>query len=338
MGCGSSKQDFVVENNTELKQEVVEVVEETNNNVIQQQEEEHIEHKKELELQEEVTTTTVKEEQEEKGLNSASLPHQIMKEEKEHSVHTNNPQKEHHEEKTHGVNRMLNCYLCGQKYGPTSLPIHLKSCPQQRMNDYKSTLPKELVPTKLANPPSTPMPDQNSNQSEVDKYNDEAYNIFLEYSMIHCPTCNRRFEPDRLVVHLNSCKDKDGNTWFEHNAAKKIQNGYIKFQNKKMLFCYCCGQEYGTKSLPIHLPQCPEKRIAIWKHSGLPDELIKEVPNPPTLSIPNSNDSAEAFKNYNAEARKIYMDSMAQCTGCSRRFEPDRLAVHIRSCKKYKGE
>ena len=29
-----------------------------------------------------------------------------------------------------------------------------------------------------------------------------------------------------------------------------------------MIMCYICGREYGTKSLPIHIPQCQQKFVA----------------------------------------------------------------------------
>ncbi|KAG2379442.1 hypothetical protein C9374_006559 [Naegleria lovaniensis] len=233
------------------------------------------------------------------------------------------------------VDRMLMCYLCGQKFGPTSLPIHLKphNCPEQRMNDMKANLPKELVLSQLPSPPQHPIPDaEKGTQEEVDAYNNEAYEIYTKQSMIHCPICSKGFEIDRLTKHLQICKDKDGHTWEEHQAAIAIQKNWNKHLTKKMLFCYCCGQEYGTKSLPIHIPECIKKREAIWKHSGLPEDLIKPIPEAPHTPIPGSSDPSESFKSYNTEARTIYIASMAQCPGCHRKFEPDRLVVHLHSC------
>jgi len=233
------------------------------------------------------------------------------------------------------VSRMIMCHLCGQKFGSTSISIHLKPdhCAEQRMNDYKANLPKELVPKTLPSGPTRPLPDpETGTQSEVDAYNEEAYEIFTKNSLCHCPICSRGFEPDRLTQHLNNCKDKDGHTYFEHQAAKAIQNNWGKHQTKVMLFCYCCGQEYGTKSLGIHIPECIIKREANWKHSGLPEELIKPCPTPPNLPIPQKGQPVEDFKAYNTEARTIYMESMAQCPTCDRKFEPDRLVVHMHSC------
>ncbi|EFC42380.1 predicted protein [Naegleria gruberi] len=244
-----------------------------------------------------------------------------------------------HAAKKKTVSRMLICYTCGQKFGPTSLPIHLNDCPEQRLNDYKANLPKGLVPKSLPSPPSAPIPDsENGTQQEVDTYNEEAQELFSKYSLVHCPICDRGFECDRLTKHLTTCKDKDGHTWEEQQAAKTIQKNWNKHLTKKMLFCYCCGQEYGTRSLPIHIPECIEKRKSYWAHSGLPEDLLKDVPEPPVLPIPGSDDTAESYKSYNTEARTIYIASMAQCPNCNRKFEPDRLVVHLHSCKVHKTE
>lgn len=107
------------------------------------------------------------------------------------------------------VDRMLMCYLCGQKFGPTSLLIHLKpnNCPEQRMNDMKANIPKELVLSKLPSPPLTPIPDpEKATQEEVDAYNNEAYEIYTKKSMIHCPICSKGFEIDRLTVRKDLLK------------------------------------------------------------------------------------------------------------------------------------
>jgi hypothetical protein len=43
--------------------------------------------------------------------------------------------------------------------------------------------------------------------------------------------------------------------------------------------CYICGREFGTKSLPIHEPQCLEK----WKieNNKLPKERRRPMPRKP---------------------------------------------------------
>jgi hypothetical protein len=47
----------------------------------------------------------------------------------------------------------------------------------------------------------------------------------------------------------------------------------------RMLRCYLCGQEYGTKSLPIHIPQCQKK----WhdREQAKPRQERRSIPKPP---------------------------------------------------------
>lgn len=43
-------------------------------------------------------------------------------------------------------------------------------------------------------------------QDQQDKFNEEAFKSYNETALDRCPNCNRTFLPDRLVVHLRSCK------------------------------------------------------------------------------------------------------------------------------------
>eukprot|EP00227_Mantoniella_beaufortii_P006791 CAMPEP_0197610080 /NCGR_PEP_ID=MMETSP1326-20131121/52565_1 /TAXON_ID=1155430 /ORGANISM="Genus nov. species nov., Strain RCC2288" /LENGTH=73 /DNA_ID=CAMNT_0043178545 /DNA_START=181 /DNA_END=399 /DNA_ORIENTATION=- len=41
--------------------------------------------------------------------------------------------------------------------------------------------------------------------------------------------------------------------------AAKGQGGAMFTSRPRMLRCYLCGREYGSTSLPIHVPQCQQK-------------------------------------------------------------------------------
>ncbi|MBV96644.1 zinc finger domain-containing protein, partial [Eschrichtius robustus] len=88
--------------------------------------------------------------------------------------------------------------------------------------------------------------------------------------------------------------------------------------------CYICGREFGSQSLGIHEPQCLEK----WRteNSKLPKHLRRPEPSKP---LPLSGSGS-----YNLQA--AFQSSQAQllpCESCGRKFLPDRLLVHQRSCK-----
>eukprot|EP00439_Symbiodinium_sp_Y106_P079657 s97_g18.t1 len=40
----------------------------------------------------------------------------------------------------------------------------------------------------------------------------------------------------------------------------------------QMLMCYLCGREFGSRSLPIHVPQCEKKWLAQEKQKPLSEQ------------------------------------------------------------------
>lgn len=167
--------------------------------------------------------------------------------------------------------------------------------------------------------------------AELDAYNNDAFHLHSENALVPCPNCNRRFLPDSLVVHLRSCK---GDGTKESPDAKKGPAS-----RPRGIICYICGKEYGTASIDIHLKTCKKK----WEdeESKKDKKDRRPLPQPPkqfeeikakgmTLKqkdIDNLNE--ENFKHFNEESR-------VQCPFCPRKFLPDRLEVHLRSCGKGK--
>lgn len=96
------------------------------------------------------------------------------------------------------------------------------------------------------------------------------------------------------------------------------------------VICYICGRKYGTKSIEIHEPQCLEK----WKaeNSNLPKQLRRPVPIKPAGQHFFSGDSAN-IEARNEAAWQASKQQLVECENCGRRFQPDRLMVHQRSCR-----
>jgi hypothetical protein len=44
----------------------------------------------------------------------------------------------------------------------------------------------------------------------MEEYNADAFKNYNEKALEPCPNCGRTFLPDRLVVHLKSCKGPGG--------------------------------------------------------------------------------------------------------------------------------
>ena len=93
-----------------------------------------------------------------------------------------------------------------------------------------------------------------------------------------------------------------------------------------MYVCYICGQEYGSKSLPIHEAQC--RRKFEQQQAQLPVEQRRGVLSRASV------DGEGSVEERNARARAAYEEHvMVGCKGCGRTFSgEDRLQVHMRGC------
>ncbi|XP_042311790.1 zinc finger protein 474-like [Sceloporus undulatus] len=91
--------------------------------------------------------------------------------------------------------------------------------------------------------------------------------------------------------------------------------------------CYICGKEFGSRSLPIHEPQCLEK----WhiENEQLPKHLRRPAPLKPQALCGGSSSPMAV----NAAAAQSDQAQLLPCQNCGRTFLPDRLSVHQRSCK-----
>ena len=99
---------------------------------------------------------------------------------------------------------------------------------------------------------------------------------------------------------------------------------------RQLVVCYICGREFGSKSISIHEPQCMKK----WhiENDSLPKHLrAKTAPQKPQL-LPSVNGDG-ARSSWNEAAWQSAQSNLAACHNCGRTFKPDRLEVHLRSCR-----
>jgi len=101
----------------------------------------------------------------------------------------------------------------------------------------------------------------------------------------------------------------------------------------RLLMCDICGREFGKSSFPIHRPQCWAKRKAqmdlLEPHLRTPMPP-KEMPT--DLLKPKSDDPTQ-MQYDNEAASKAYESMLAPCPNCGRTFFPERLPIHLRSCR-----
>ncbi|KAF5400499.1 hypothetical protein PHET_05511 [Paragonimus heterotremus] len=216
--------------------------------------------------------------------------------------------------------RTVVCYICGREFGTKSIGIHEPQC-LSKWKQENDRLPKSMrrpEPTKL----------DRSNKS-LEASNEMAWESSKQ-QLIPCPGCGRRFLPDRLEVHQRSCMKGNAQSGSGLSGAKcSLTPPPAK---PKTVICYICGREYGTKSIGIHEPQCLEK----WhrQNEQLPRQQRQKAPERPK-DLPPASESYDLEK-YNETAREAAQANLAQCRNCGRTFNPDRIAVHERICKKTK--
>ncbi|XP_006081164.1 zinc finger protein 474-like [Myotis lucifugus] len=229
--------------------------------------------------------------------------------------------------------RTLLCYICGREFGSLSLPIHEPKC-LEKWKTENDRLPRELRRPFPQKKPQPLVPGEGPSEAQLEP----------------CPNCSRTFAPQRLLVHLRSCKaqpsgpriqnltleSKGGlkeSTNFKqqrHEAAPTVTDKPAMIRRPPTIVCYICGREYGTKSIAIHEPQCLKK----WHNENnlLPQELRRPEPKKPEVRAI----SAKGFydlDSLNEAAWRSAQSQLVPCNICGRTFLPDRLIVHQRSCK-----
>jgi hypothetical protein len=223
--------------------------------------------------------------------------------------------------------------------------------PQRRI--YYGQLPRHLRP---GNPPSPSLhiPSDKSTLDHIRAFNEQSGSIYREYMAV-CIKCGRRFEPDRLPVHLRGCREQ-GNFAPARSVPRPLTPAVPETEDEirarverelrasiaavmgvgiqRFVVCYCCGRRYTTQSHPIHLPLCVPMRKKLYR-ATLPRELWPPMPvRPRLLPIPTDASTLAQIEAYNEAATQAYRDAMAECPVCERKFEPDRLSVHMRGCTK----
>ena len=250
-----------------------------------------------------------------------------------------------------GPNAVI-CYICGRKYGTSSITIHEPQCLK------KWHLENKELPKRMRRPPPVrPQGFGNFTQGtnihalgqEIDAMNELSYQS-SQKQLIPCENCGRTFLPDRLAVHQRSCRP--GNTHKQLRSSGGGSNGGSLSGNRNLesrnssrngfreatsvrrpqtVVCYICGREFGTKSISIHEPQCLKK----WKveNDKLPKHMKRALPTKPDMLPSLSGNGEQDRERMNLLAYESAKQQLVPCKNCGRTFLPDRLMVHLKSCK-----
>lgn len=102
----------------------------------------------------------------------------------------------------------------------------------------------------------------------------------------------------------------------------------------QMLMCYLCGREFGTRSLPIHVPQCEKK----WLSQEAQKPTAEQRPLPARPERLNAILMGVSLKEeeravFNEEMYNNYdQDVLEKCQWCGRTFNPTAMKSHAKSC------
>jgi hypothetical protein len=242
------------------------------------------------------------------------------------------------------------CLLCGRQFGMASLEIHMRTCEQKYEQEHgKRAPPAPAVPLTVG-----------GRAAALEAQNEAAFSTFQQEVLEPCPHCARTFLPDRLVVHLRSCRGdvrraSIGSTsshrtprdqpipqrpstshgTSDHGESERRSSAPPpRLQRKSsgsspssaplLPMCHLCGRQFGTASLEIHMRTCEQK---------YEQEHGKRAP--PAPAVPRTvGGRAAALEAQNEAAFSTFQQEVLEpCPHCARTFLLDRLAVHLRSCK-----
>ncbi|KAK9862143.1 hypothetical protein WJX84_000129 [Apatococcus fuscideae] len=162
--------------------------------------------------------------------------------------------------------RGYSCYLCGQQYGSNSLKIHIPQCQEKwvKKEEWKPKRERRPVPA----PPPELDGDLPTNPTMIDQFNATMSDYWNKVCLTRCPGCNRTFTDEAMEHHRGSCKAlPEGRI----GGAGMLTGGGGFTSKPRGYSCYLCGQQYGSASLKIHIPQCLEKREKV-EAAKLPSE------------------------------------------------------------------
>lgn len=95
----------------------------------------------------------------------------------------------------------LMCFVCGRKFGSSSLLIHQKTC-RSTHELQQAKIPAEF---RKVLPPTPPIPKKVTRKS-AERFNEQVYELYRSCLMHSCAGCNRSFSDyKKLIAHRDRC-------------------------------------------------------------------------------------------------------------------------------------
>ncbi|CAH1285433.1 unnamed protein product [Diabrotica balteata] len=228
--------------------------------------------------------------------------------------------------------RTLTCYICGREYGTASLKLHEPKC-LEKWERENSSLPEHL---------RRKVPIRPSGAVSTEEWNELAWEA-SQANLVPCPNCGRTFYPDRLVVHQRSCKQlphsesKNSNQSLTNvvlppNTVMPPNRPSSGLQGPPTAECSICGKKFGIHSLKVHEKKCYKQWVE-GNHSSEKTPPPAKIKTSPGKKIVDGKGDKRNVKNTQEAAWQNHLSQLVPCKNCGRTFNPDRVAIHERSCK-----
>ena len=219
--------------------------------------------------------------------------------------------------------QQLKCKNCGRTFNPDRLEIHQRSCTSS--NPSKSS----RNPVEVQDEVSTTQVQGRPGTGKIDNPK------VLKPAMIDVganpePSSNRGAK----LSGGSRAKTPARNGRPKSRLSEKNTNNNGPKRRPNLVFCYICGREFTTASLPIHEPQCLQK----WRieNSKLPKNMRRPEPKKPQ-AVPLTGNGAYDAQAMNAAAYEAAQSNLVSCDLCGRSFASDRIQTHVRICMKTGG-
>lgn len=240
---------------------------------------------------------------------------------------------------------MVNCHICGRAFGSASIDIHIPQC-EKRWEATEAQKPqKERRPV-----PQRPELEPGMG---IEQFNQRVLRQFNNDVLSPCPHCGRTFLPERLEVHLRSCRSDAPLTRPRGRSAGPASA--VEQQEQQQPQQQQPRQQQGSPLQRV-APQQPEPQLVLQppqQQSGpsSPEMVFKVVRQGGYYGTPQERQergggnttprrggAAGGAREAVGSPQRPAMQSAAAskaltpCEHCGRTFLPDRLEIHQRSC------
>lgn len=106
-------------------------------------------------------------------------------------------------------------------------------------------------------------------------------------------------------------------------------------QGPRSRLCYICGRQTLLAGFNHHVEGC--SKLFLQREALKPPRERRQLPVDPMLSMGNGFDGplnvGKNLEQINALSQQVYNDSLSVCEFCGRKFLPEKLVIHNRSCR-----